>query len=204
MSSTTCQTWNMSLRHAILGLLAEGPASGYGLTKQFDLSLRNVWSARHSQIYPELQKMAEAGWVRAGAEGARGRREYDITDEGRAELHRWLTSPLPERAQRNETLLRAFFLWTVPVEEAIGFLEATGRRSRDALDHLEALDAVIPWDDGGSDLMGRLVLEQGRRMAVTMAEWSDWAVAQLEQDRNALTLKDRMPVGSADGPSTRR
>ena len=65
----------MSLRHALLGLLADKAASGYELTKQFELSLANVWSASHSQIYPELQRMAERGWVVAGDEGARGRRD---------------------------------------------------------------------------------------------------------------------------------
>ncbi|MBA3728896.1 MAG: PadR family transcriptional regulator, partial [Actinobacteria bacterium] len=44
----------MSLRHALLGLLAERPMSGYDLTKVFDSSLAYVWSAKHSQIYPEL------------------------------------------------------------------------------------------------------------------------------------------------------
>lgn len=193
MSRPTCRLRSVSLRHAILGLLAGGAASGYELTKQFDLSLRNVWSARHSQIYPELQKMADAGWVTAGEEGARGRREYAITGEGRAELHRWLTSPVPIRAQRNETLLRTFFLWTLPAEEASAFLDAAEIRYREAAEHLEALDDAVPWDGTRNDLMGRIVLEQGRRMAAVMAEWARWAGEQIADDRDALTLVDRMP-----------
>ncbi len=41
----------MSLRHALLGLLSEGPASGYDLLKLFDNSLANVWPATQSQLY---------------------------------------------------------------------------------------------------------------------------------------------------------
>ena len=54
----------MSLRHALLGLLAQGPASGYDLTRAFDGGIgRYAWQAGHSRIYPELGKMTEAGQV---------------------------------------------------------------------------------------------------------------------------------------------
>ncbi len=184
----------MSLRHAILGLLAGGPASGYELTKQFDLSLANVWSARHSQIYPELQKMAAAGWVVVGEEGARGRKEYEITAVGRAELERWLTSPLPERTQRNELLLRVFFLWTLREEDAERFLVDAAARAREIHARLDALDVAIPWDDTRSDLMGRLVLEQGLRVATAIADWADWAAEQIRAGHDALHLTDRSPT----------
>ena len=45
MSRQTCHHGLMSLKHALLGLLADAPASGYELTKQFELSLANVWNA---------------------------------------------------------------------------------------------------------------------------------------------------------------
>ncbi|MFD0886645.1 PadR family transcriptional regulator [Streptosporangium algeriense] len=45
----------MSLRHALLGLLSQGPASGYDLLKTFDISLANVWPATQSQVYAELR-----------------------------------------------------------------------------------------------------------------------------------------------------
>ena len=108
----------MSLRHALLGLLAAAPASGYELTKQFEMSLGNAWGARHSQIYPELRRLAEEGLLEAGDEGARGRKEYTITPDGRAELRRWLVDTEPDRSARNEPLLRVFFLWVLPDEEA--------------------------------------------------------------------------------------
>jgi len=181
----------MSLRHALLGLLADKPASGYELTKQFELSLANVWSARHSQIYPELQRMAERGWVVAGDEGARGRRDYAITADGRSELHRWLTSERPDRSNRNEAMLRVFFLWTLDADEALTFLEREADAYRAGHSALERLDAAIPWDDSGSDRMGRIALEQGIRWAAMMADWADWATAQLRAGHDATTLTDR-------------
>ena len=181
----------MSLRHALLGLLAERPASGYELTKQFELSLANVWSASHSQIYPELQRMAERGWVVAGDEGARGRRDYVITAEGRAELHRWLTGDRPDRSNRNEAMLRVFFLWTLDNQEAVTFLEREADAYRDGLTALERLDAVVPWSASGSDQMGRVALEQGLRWSTMMADWASWASEQLRAGHDATTLTDR-------------
>jgi PadR family transcriptional regulator, regulatory protein AphA len=181
----------MSLRHALLGLLADGPASGYALTKQFEVSLANVWSARHSQIYPELKRMTDAGLVRAGDEGARGRKEYTITPEGRAELHRWLTATEPERGGRNESMLRVFFLWTLPDDEAADYLDREAAAYREHLAHLDALDTAVPWAPGGPPRMSRIALEQGRRWARTMAEWAEWAAGQIRAGHDARTLDAR-------------
>lgn len=59
----------MSLRHALLGLLSERPASGYDLLKLFDTSLAAVWPATQSQIYTELTKLAASGLITVAAEG---------------------------------------------------------------------------------------------------------------------------------------
>jgi len=98
----------MSLRHAILGLLARKPSTGYELAQMFDLSLRTVWYARHSQIYPELARLGSAGYVEVVAQGARGSKTYGLTEAGRNELRRWLVEEDPDRSQRNESAVRLF------------------------------------------------------------------------------------------------
>ncbi len=98
----------MSLRHAVLGLLARRPSTGYELTRTFDRSLRSSWHARHSQIYPELAKLEAAGLVEVVGRGARRSKTYDITEAGRAELRRWLVEAEPDRSQRSESGLRLF------------------------------------------------------------------------------------------------
>jgi PadR family transcriptional regulator AphA len=181
----------MSLKHALLGLLADRPASGYELTKQFELSLANVWSAKHSQIYPELQRMAAGGWVEAGEEGARGRREYAITPDGRAELRRWLTSERPDRSTRNEAMLRVFFLWTLPPDEAADYLDAEADAYVESGRKLAAIDAAVPWGPSGRDLMGRIALEQGLRWSKMMAEWARWAANEIRSSHDATALVRR-------------
>ena len=98
----------MSLRHAVLGLLARRPSTGYELTRTFDRSLRTSWNASHSQIYPELAKLEAADLVEIIEHGARRSKTYAITTAGRAELRRWLVEATPDRSQRNESGLRLF------------------------------------------------------------------------------------------------
>ena len=178
----------MSLRHALLGLLAAGPASGYDLTKQFELSLSNVWSAKHSQIYPELQRLADAGLVEVAEHGARGRKGYRITGAGEDELHRWLRDEPPDRSGRNEAMLRVFFLWTLPDDEAAAYLDAEAEAYRAHGERLARLDAAVPWESSGSQRMARIALEQGRRWAGAMADWATWAAAEVRAGHDAGEL----------------
>ena len=53
----------MSLRHAVLGALADEPRNGYALVKHFGQSLGYAWSASHSQIYPELARLRDDGLI---------------------------------------------------------------------------------------------------------------------------------------------
>jgi DNA-binding PadR family transcriptional regulator len=98
----------VSLRYAILGLLARRPSTGYELTLTFDRSLRTSWHASHSQIYPELGKLERAGLVEVVARGARRSKTYGLTGPGRDELRRWLVEAEPDRSQRNESGVRLF------------------------------------------------------------------------------------------------
>jgi PadR family transcriptional regulator AphA len=98
----------MSLRHAVLGLLAAQPATGYELTQKFDTSLGNAWHASHSQIYPELGKLEGEGMIEVVATGARNSRTFAITDAGHQELRRWLVEVPPSRVQRSESAIRTF------------------------------------------------------------------------------------------------
>ena len=70
----------MSLRHALIGLLAEQPASGWDLSRRFQDILGSVWPAGHPQIYGELRRLDEDGLIEVVAEGPRGRKEYRATD----------------------------------------------------------------------------------------------------------------------------
>jgi len=169
----------MSLRHALLGLLADGPASGYDLLKVFDLSLAFVWPATQSQLYGELNRLADDGLIIVSHQGPRGRKDYTITETGRAELEHWITEVEPERVRRNDAMLRVFFLGTVRPEQARAYLE----REAETHENLEQLLGTIArdtdWDTDDFNRFGHLVIESGQRYAHAQAEWARWAAARV-------------------------
>ena len=121
----------MSLRYALLGLLAEEPASGYELTRRFQQVLqRYAWHAQNSQIYPELNQLSRDGLAAVVEEGPRGRRTYAITDAGREELRRWMRNPPDVFVVRNEFVLRLFLLSALEPGRGAGRAAQAGRRER--------------------------------------------------------------------------
>ena len=158
----------MPLRHSVLGLLATQPSTGYELARRFDASLANAWHASHSQIYPELGRLEEAGMVEVVGEGARNSRTYGITDAGRAELRRWLLESEPNRSQRNETAVRWFL---------VALLDPADRRAVLAreLEHAEAYVAMLRETAERIDAAGgspfRPTVDLGLRTTAVMTEW---------------------------------
>ncbi|WP_433857324.1 helix-turn-helix transcriptional regulator [Streptomyces kronopolitis] len=183
----------MSLKHAVLGLLAESPASGYDLMKLFNASLSNVWPATQSQVYGELTKLTTAGLAEVAAHGPRGRKEYAITADGLAELRHWLVEVQPTGQQRHDGLLRTFFLGLVTPLEAQTYLLHQAERAARAHAELEHLDKTAQWDEEMISVYGRIALEYGLRMSATQEEWARWAAEEVTgaRARKASELAQR-------------
>ena len=98
----------MSLPHALLTSIVEKPCSGYDLARRFDKSIGFFWHATHQQIYRELARMEQQGWVKSiEVEGGRaGKRRFDILPAGRAELQRWISDEGEPLRLRDETMVR--------------------------------------------------------------------------------------------------
>jgi len=171
----------VSLKHATLGLLTYGPASGYDLLQSFRESLANVWPATQSQLYGELGKLADAGLVTVAAEGPRGRKEYAITAEGRAELRHWLGEVPPAPNRRSEVLLRVFFLGMLTPQEAEDYLRGRAAVAIDLRAELSELAKTINPESGPLAVYGRLALEWALRYAAMQEEWATWAVEEVRR-----------------------
>jgi PadR family transcriptional regulator, regulatory protein AphA len=188
----------VSLPHALLGLLADEPASGYDLLKKFDTTLAMVWPATQSQIYTELNRLAAAGQIEVIAEGPRGRKEYALTDAGLAELRRWLTETEPRMDYRLEPLLRVFFLGVVTNEQAVAYLGRLEAAAAKQAGQLAAIDAGADWDDGTMlATYGRLALEWGLRFSAARREWAHWAAGQIEAASQAGSAGQARSAGEA-------
>jgi DNA-binding PadR family transcriptional regulator len=100
----------MSLTHAILILLDSKPGSGYDLVKRFKGGLGWFWNAKHQQVYQELKKLSEAGWLAFEEEAQDSRpdkKNYHLTPSGHAELQRCLADPV-QPPRTNDALQEAY------------------------------------------------------------------------------------------------
>ncbi|MEV5574757.1 PadR family transcriptional regulator [Spirillospora sp. NPDC052269] len=168
----------MSLRHGLLGLLAEGPASGYDLARRFTEALGLVWPARHPQIYIELSRLEEAGLIEVESHGPRGRKAYRITDEGLAEVRRWLADVDVDHTFRMETLFRAYFFWLMDPDDLKEHLAKEERFYQETAERLRVYaDAKDrgEWGTGPHARAMRIALEAGVRINEALTEWARWA-----------------------------
>jgi DNA-binding PadR family transcriptional regulator len=171
----------MSLRHALLGALADQPRTGYALLKHFEQSLAYAWAASHSQIYPELARLREDGLIEQTDSGPRGSKTYALTDLGLAEVRRWLLETEPDRRVRSDAALRTFFLWLLEPDDGIGHLEREREYWVAQLSQLERIRDA-PRGTSRKELAFGIALEGGIRSIKTRLEWLAWAASQLATD----------------------
>lgn len=96
-------------QYAILGFLAKRDLSGYGLLRTFARISPFYWSESNAQVYPMLKKLEKEGMVVSKLDetsGARKKRIYSITEQGKMHLMKWCREPLPESCYREELCLR--------------------------------------------------------------------------------------------------
>jgi DNA-binding PadR family transcriptional regulator len=72
------------VRYAILALLVERPMHGYEMMQELAERTQGLWRPSPGSLYPALQLLEDQGFVRS--ESAEGRRQFTLTDEGRAHL----------------------------------------------------------------------------------------------------------------------
>ncbi|HLJ98216.1 MAG TPA: PadR family transcriptional regulator [Gemmataceae bacterium] len=100
----------MSIKHALLGLLADGPLHGYELKTAYDENLVPASQLNYGQVYTTLERLGRDGLVAHEIVSQTERPDkkvYALTDEGRKELHAWLDSPSRlDLDLRNETFLK--------------------------------------------------------------------------------------------------
>ncbi len=102
----------MDVKTVCLGMLTDGPASGYDLKKQFESTFAHFFAAGYGSIYPALSSLAEKGFVtceHVPQDGKPDRKVYEITDTGRACLLSSLDDPAPGHKVRSDFLATMCF-----------------------------------------------------------------------------------------------
>ncbi|MFE1248399.1 PadR family transcriptional regulator [Streptomyces sp. NPDC058735] len=127
----------MSLKYAVLAALLEGEASGYELSKVFDVSLANFWASTPQQLYRELERLDRDGLVESRVvrqERRPDKRMFMLTVKGREDLCAFAATP-PRRptAIRDELLIKIQAMDAADPEAVSALIEERAAWSRGKL-----------------------------------------------------------------------
>jgi PadR family transcriptional regulator, regulatory protein AphA len=171
---------------AILGLLAEGPLSGYDIKKEVEERLSHFWSLSYGHVYPMLRRLDEQGLVAMTVERQEGRPDrkvYAITDDGRRALEDAFVEPPAPSLPRNELLLRIFMGRHARKEHLLRDVRESRERAERTLAMLQAIEARVDGDPGrqAERVYWKLTLRYGLRVYRAIADWSREAEAVLAE-----------------------
>jgi DNA-binding PadR family transcriptional regulator len=116
----------MALREAILGLLCDGPMTGYEIKQFFRNVIKHFWSVSDGQLYPTLKKMHDSGLISLRVirqDSTANKHVYSVTDKGRTHFDHWLKEPVAKFEELKEPLvIKVFFFDKLPKEEILSHL----------------------------------------------------------------------------------
>lgn len=157
---------------ALLGLLHDGPMTGWDLMALAQERIGEFWSLTRSQVYRELTALAGAGLVTAGAVGPRDRRPFQLTAAGRAAFSEWLEAEPGEDQVRIPLLLTLAFADHLPADRLEEIVAEQRRVHEGRLTRYRTFAAAPP--DGGAPSPARLAtLAFGLRHEEAVLGWFD-------------------------------
>ena len=130
-----------SLGYAWMCLMARRDRSGYELAL-FTSPPRNylLWSAQHSQIYPELAKLTAVGLIdfsHVQQESRPDKKVYRLTDLGRQVLEKWVLEPPRPVSFRQELALKSHACWLADPKAAAALFGEQAAIAQDQIDLIE-------------------------------------------------------------------
>ena len=186
----------MSVRHAMLALLSEGPKYGLQLREEFEARTGEVWPLNVGQVYTTLQRLERDGLVESDGSDAEGpQRDFRITPEGEQELAQWLRTPpdlsSPPRDELVMKVLVALRMTSVDVHEVI-------QAHRRYLVELMQQWTRIKEDDAGADLSMLLAVDAELFRLDAVVRWLDAAEARVKRAAvdGTLTWADQASQGN--------
>jgi DNA-binding PadR family transcriptional regulator len=179
----------VSVRHALLALLSEGPKYGLQLRQEFEAGTGEVWELNVGQVYTTLQRLERDGLVAADEDGDEGaQKSFRITDAGADELDRWLRTP-PEASSppRDELVIKVLVAMRVRGVDLREVVQVHRRRLVQLMQQYTRLKE----DAGDDELSLVLVVDAELFRLDAMIRWLDDVDGRLK----------RMPPGMSAPPS---
>jgi len=194
----------VSVRHALLALLSEGPKYGLQLRQEFEARTGDVWPLNVGQVYTTLQRLERDGLVRAeGAEGESPQKGYQITSAGSQDLTEWLRTPSETvPPPRDELVIKVLVSLAVPDIDVHELLQVHRRHLVEIMQRYTRLKSEAPESDVGL----ALVVDAELFRLEGIARWLDAADARLARVKStnlttrAASVEDPLPSKEAAQP----
>ena len=171
-------------RYAILGMLMFRPMSGYDMKKSMQRSTNYFWAESDGQLYPILRQLKQEKLVTVKEEscGARVRKIYSITDQGRNALMSWFIQPSELPIMRSEILLKLFFGQFAPtginaehIKSYRNTMQQQNERCVQAIEHFQQDHQNDP-----NQPYWLITVQRGQIVTEALIKWCDETLAILE------------------------
>jgi DNA-binding PadR family transcriptional regulator len=89
----------MTIKYALLGLLAHTPRHGYEMKQEFERTFSQMRAVSAGQVYAQMTRLAGEGKVSCETveqKNSPARKVYQLTEEGRQDLMEWLETPVAD------------------------------------------------------------------------------------------------------------
>jgi DNA-binding PadR family transcriptional regulator len=169
----------MSVRHALLALLSEGPKYGLQLRQEFEAGTGEVWPLNVGQVYTTLQRLERDGLVESDDAEAEGpQKGFRITAAGGSELAEWLRTP-PDMASppRDELVIKVLVALRVPGVDVHEVVQIHRRHVVEMMQQYTGVKAEAPEHDVGLSL----VVDAELFRLEGVVRWLDAADARLKR-----------------------
>ncbi len=191
----------MSVRHALLALLSEGPKYGLQLRQEFEERTGEVWPLNVGQVYTTLQRLERDGLVESdGDDGAGPQKSFRITHAGTGELGAWLRTP-PDLSSppRNELVIKVLVATRVPGVDVHVVIQAHRRRVVELMQEWTR----VKRDARAEDVSLALVVDAELFRLDSVIRWLDAAESRLRRSPvEPRAATDRTAVRSTGEPLT--
>ena len=169
----------MSVRHALLALLSEGPKYGLQLREEFEARTGEVWPLNVGQVYQTLQRLERDGLVESDDTADEGpQKGFRITAAGSQELAQWLRTP-PDLSSppRDELVMKVLVALRVPGTDVHEVIQAHRRY----LVELMQQWTRIKEDEAEFDLGLALIVDAELFRLDSVIRWLDAADGRLKR-----------------------
>jgi DNA-binding PadR family transcriptional regulator len=168
----------MSIRHALLALLSEGPKYGLQMRDEFEQRTGEVWPLNVGQVYTTLQRLERDGLVVSDGEGEGAQKSYRITADGTSELGTWLRTP-PDLSSppRDELVIKVLVAIRVTGVDVNDVIQAHRRHVVELMQEWTR----VKRDAGPDDLSLTLVVDAELFRLDSVIRWLDAAESRLRR-----------------------